>query len=61
MSKTGSPLAESTEAVTPADLVATASEMVPRLRARSAECESLRKLHPDTVAEIRAAGFPRIA
>jgi len=35
--------------------------MVPVLRERSAWCEELRMLPPETVAEIRSAGFPRIA
>jgi alkylation response protein AidB-like acyl-CoA dehydrogenase len=44
-----------------ADLVAQASDMVPVLRERSARCEELRSLPPETVADIRAAGFPRMA
>jgi 3-hydroxy-9,10-secoandrosta-1,3,5(10)-triene-9,17-dione monooxygenase len=47
--------------MSPAQLVAQATAMVPTLRERSAHCEELRKLPPETVADIRAAGFPRIA
>jgi 3-hydroxy-9,10-secoandrosta-1,3,5(10)-triene-9,17-dione monooxygenase len=43
-----------------ADLVQQAAKMVPTLRERSERCEELRMLPPETVAEIRAAGFPRI-
>jgi alkylation response protein AidB-like acyl-CoA dehydrogenase len=44
-----------------ASLLELANGMVPTLRERSARCEELRKLPPETVADIRDAGFPRIA
>jgi 3-hydroxy-9,10-secoandrosta-1,3,5(10)-triene-9,17-dione monooxygenase len=44
-----------------AEHVAAAAAMVPTLRERSARCEELRSLPPETVADITAAGFPRLA
>jgi alkylation response protein AidB-like acyl-CoA dehydrogenase len=46
---------------TQSTLLALASDMVPTLRERSPHCEDLRKLPPETVQDIRDAGFPRIA
>jgi 3-hydroxy-9,10-secoandrosta-1,3,5(10)-triene-9,17-dione monooxygenase len=61
MPQPGSQLTEVAEpAPTRAALVQAASDMVPTLRERSARCEELRMVPPETVAEIRAAGFARI-
>jgi 3-hydroxy-9,10-secoandrosta-1,3,5(10)-triene-9,17-dione monooxygenase len=57
MPKSGPQLAD----VSREDLVHQATKMVPVLRDRSARCEELRMLPPETVTEIRSAGFPRIA
>ena len=41
-------------------LVALATEMVPRLRAREEECEALGRMPDATTAELTEAGFYRI-
>jgi 3-hydroxy-9,10-secoandrosta-1,3,5(10)-triene-9,17-dione monooxygenase len=46
--------------VTPEILVQRAREMVPRLKARAAQCESDRKVPAETVAEMQEAGFFRV-
>jgi 3-hydroxy-9,10-secoandrosta-1,3,5(10)-triene-9,17-dione monooxygenase len=42
------------------DMIARAEAMLPALRERSAEAEKNRRLPDETVAEFRAAGFPKI-
>ena len=37
-----------------------AADMVPRLAARAAESERLRRVHPDTIAELRSTGLMRL-
>jgi alkylation response protein AidB-like acyl-CoA dehydrogenase len=37
-----------------------AAEMVPRLAARAVESESLRHVHPDTIAELHSSGLMRL-
>src|SRR5215216_232969 len=44
----------------PAEAVASAREMLPRLRARQAECEALGRLHPATQDELVARGLYRV-
>ncbi len=44
-----------------AELVQRAQTLVPVLRERSARCEELRQIPPETVADVRAAEFHRIA
>jgi 3-hydroxy-9,10-secoandrosta-1,3,5(10)-triene-9,17-dione monooxygenase len=61
MPSSGASVAHDTVVTSPDALVQLASDMVPTLRARSADCETARMLLPETVAELRAAGFPRIA
>lgn len=34
--------------------------MIPALKARADETEKLRKLHPDTINELRASGLMRV-
>ena len=50
-----------TDVPTPEQLVARAHEMIPTLRARSAHCESLRQIPPETFAMFREAGLLRTA
>lgn len=47
-------------APTPAEMIARAEALLPRLRERSIEAERNRRLSDETVAEFRAAGFHRI-
>ena len=42
------------------DMIARAEAMLPALRERAAEAEKNRRLPDETVAEFRAAGFPKI-
>ena len=40
--------------------VQAATEMVPRLAARAAESERMRRVHPDTIAELNSSGLMRL-
>lgn len=46
--------------VTPEVLVQRARDMIPRLKARAAQCEAERKVPAETVAEMQEAGFFRV-
>jgi alkylation response protein AidB-like acyl-CoA dehydrogenase len=43
------------------DLVAAAAALIPTLRERSAHCEELRRIPPETIADLTAMGLQRIA
>ena len=45
---------------TPAELIARATTLIPVLKTRAQDCEKLRKLPPETVEDLRAAGFVRV-
>jgi len=45
----------------PAEIIARAAALVPALRARSQECERLRHIPAQTIADFRDAGFYRMA
>jgi 3-hydroxy-9,10-secoandrosta-1,3,5(10)-triene-9,17-dione monooxygenase len=46
--------------LTPEQAVAAAADMVPRLAERASEAERMRRIHPDTVAELHASGLMRL-
>lgn len=47
-------------ALTSAQALQVAAEMVPRLAARAPESERLRRIHPDTIAELNSSGLMRL-
>jgi alkylation response protein AidB-like acyl-CoA dehydrogenase len=50
----------SSPVLTGAQALQAAADMVPRLAARAAESERLRRIHPDTVAELHSSGLMRL-
>ena len=49
-----------TPVLTAQQAVQAAAEMVPRLAARAPESERIRRIHPDTVAELHSTGLMRL-
>src|SRR5262249_19841055 len=53
-------LTEETFPETPQDVLSRVTELVPILRARARETEKLRRMHPDNLRELAAAGVFRL-
>ena len=53
-------LTEETFPETPQDVLSRVSKLVPMLRARARETEKLRRMHPDTLRDLAAAGVFRL-
>lgn len=57
----GASFSKAAEVPTPEALIARAIDLIPILRDRSAHCEQLRQIPPETIDDFKAAGFIRAA
>jgi len=51
---------DATPVLTAQQAIQVAAEMVPRLTARASESERMRRVHPDSIAELRSSGLMRL-
>ena len=51
---------DATPVLTAQQAIQVAAEMVPRLAARASESERMRRVHPDSIAELRSSGLMRL-